>query len=374
MRIGIDLLWVKPGMSGGTESYTRNLLYGFGELDKENEYVLFVAKDNVDSFTDYKKYDNMQQVVCNVKCYSPLKRYFWENLHMDNYARKAKVDVMFIPVYSKPFTYGSGIPYVTAIADLQAMHYPQYFSKIMYLYMRFIWKYTCSTADCITAISEDCKNDIEKYYPVAKGKVETVYLPVISSDSNMDFAEISEKYGIKDNDFYYCVSSMLPHKNLETMLKVISSMKKNGDIRKLVISGVGGRVEEFDQWIEKYDIADCVIKTGFVSNEERDCLYEHCKLFLFPSIFEGFGMPPIEAMRRGKKVVTTHTSCIYEVTRGKAVYVEKPYDVDEWVAKIKDAEKETGVVVPFEEYELESITRTYLDVITKCGLKNKKNR
>lgn len=54
-------------MSGGTESYTRNLLYGFGDFDKDNEYTLFVAKDNVDTYTEYKKYDNMQQVVCNVK-------------------------------------------------------------------------------------------------------------------------------------------------------------------------------------------------------------------------------------------------------------------------------------------------------------------
>ena len=85
-------------------------------------------------------------------------------------------------------------------------------------------------------------------------------------------------------------------------------------------------------------------------------------------------MPPIEAMRRGKKVVTTHTPCIYEVTRGKAVYVENPYDVDEWIVRIKEAEKENGIVIPFEEYELESITRSYIKVITNCGLKSKNNK
>ena len=76
---------------------------------------------------------------------------------------------------------------------------------------------------------ENIMKYIEKYYPEAKGKVETVYLPVISGNSNMAFSSISEKYGIEDNDFFYCVSSMLPHKNLETMLKVISAMKKRGE-------------------------------------------------------------------------------------------------------------------------------------------------
>ena len=74
-----------------------------------------------------------------------------------------------------------------------------------------------------------------------------------------------------------------------------------------------------------------VTLTGFVDSAERNALYQHCRAFLFPSVFEGFGMPPIEAMLFGTVVITTDRTCIPEVTQGKANYVKDPYDVQEWI-------------------------------------------
>lgn len=370
MKIGIDLLWVRPGKNGGTESLIRNLLDGFVRFDHENEFVLFVSEDNIYSFEMYANSPRMNLRECKVKSKTPLKRYLWENLHLDKCAHKMDVDVMFIPVYSKPLTYGRGIPYVVSIADLQAIHYPQYFSKLMNLYMRFIWWYTCKSSNKIIAISDDCKKDIQLHYTFAKDKVCTLYLPVISTNPDINVAVIEGKYKVEKEKYFYCVSSMLPHKNLETILKVIAKMKVERRAYPLVISGVGGQIDEFHDMCKKLDIEDYVIQTGFVSNEERDCLYENCKMFLFPSIFEGFGMPPIEAMRKGKKVVTTKTSCIYEVTEGKAIYVEKPFDENEWIEKISFAEKQIACSYKFEKYNLENVTKEYIEVLIQEGQKN----
>ena len=118
MRIGIDLLWVRPGICGGTESVIRNLMQGFAKYDREDMYILFVAEDNGYSFQEYEQYSNMQLRVCPVKCAVQFKRILWENLHIDKYAAKEAVDVMLIPVYSKPLSHGSRIPYVSVIHDL----------------------------------------------------------------------------------------------------------------------------------------------------------------------------------------------------------------------------------------------------------------
>ena len=139
MRIGIDLLWVRVGICGGTESYIRNLLDGFGEFDKENEYILFVSKDNGQSFAKYEQYNHMTLKYCDMLCANQVKRILWENLHLDKVAKAEKIDVMFIPVYSKAMTYGSGIPYVSVIHDLQALHYPQYFSTVRRLFLKVMW-------------------------------------------------------------------------------------------------------------------------------------------------------------------------------------------------------------------------------------------
>ncbi len=136
---------------------------------------------------------------------------------------------------------------------------------------------------------------------------------------------------------------MLPHKNLITVLKSLSTQKekwragRGPEPAKLVISGVGGDRESFERAIADLQIRDLVVDTGYVSNEERDALYEGCRLFLFPSIFEGFGIPPIEAMRRGKRVVMTKKSCLLEVTKGQAVYTSDPMDPDAWTKAMGEA-------------------------------------
>ncbi len=361
MRIGIDLLWVRVGICGGTESNVRNLLDGFAEYDRENEYVLFVAKDNKYSFTKYEKCKHMTLKECDMLCASPAKRIVWENLYLDREARKEKVDVMFIPVYSKPVTYGSGIPYISVIHDLQALHYPEYFSLKRRMFLKMIWWYACKSSKRVITISDYCKEDLIKHYPFVKNKIETIYDAVITKDSHMKIEELEEKYHITANQYFYCVSSMLPHKNLNTIFKVMQQRKAKGmTAEKLVLSGVGGEEEKVRKIIQELGIEELVVLTGFVSDAERDCLYENCQSFLFPSIFEGFGMPPIEAMRKGKNVVMTDKTCLKEVTEGRAIYVENPFDVEEWMKGIKQAKETQPKVEKFEQYHPESIVAAYL--------------
>jgi len=272
--------------------------------------------------------------------------------------------LMFIPVYSKPLIRNRGIKYVITIHDLQALHYPEYFSKIKNMWLKFSWKQCAKTADKIIAISNFVKNDIEKQLGVESNKVSVIYNPIIKAERKINFDYVSNKYGIKSKEYFYTVSSLLPHKNLPVLLQMISKTKKNQiDIpSKLLISGVGGKSEsEIKKMINELGISENIVLTGFISDEERDVLYENAKAFLFPSIFEGFGMPPIEALMLGTPVVTTKETSIPEVTQNKAIYVNNPFSVDEWIEKIKNIDSkiiESKIV--FECYDLEYCTKQYI--------------
>lgn len=359
MRIGIDLLWIRPGICGGTESYTRNMLDGFALYGAQHEYILFVTEDNADSFRKYQNYQNMKLEICPTKYVKQSKRILWENLHLDKWAKKCNIELMFIPVYSKPLSWGSKMPYVTVIHDLQGLHYPEYFTFGRLQFFKWCWRYACKTSKRIVVLSDYGKEDLIEHYPFAEGKAVRIYNPIISNRTEGVFEQVAEKYGLEDGKFFYCVSALLPHKNLNTLLKV---MKVWGGEEKLVLSGVGDQSGALGELLKENDLLDRVKLTGFVSDEERDSLYEHCRLFLFPSVFEGFGMPPIEAMRRGKRVVMTDKTCLKEVTRGEGIYVKDPFSLEDWKEKIQYALTLPEKVIPFDEYELKNAVQKYIQM------------
>lgn len=365
MRIGIDLTWLKPQKSGGVESYAKNLLDGFAKLEDDNEYVLFLAKDNREYLTKYFKSEKFTFVTCNTKAFNVKAHLIWQNLFQYNVLKRNNINFCFFPVYEMPVYKCKKIKNVTTIHDIQAYHYPEYFSKLENIWFKFGWQRAILCSNKIVAITNYTKQDIMNNFK-HRNNVEVIYNPVILNNNEMeDFSLLKEKYNIRENEYYYTVSSMHKHKNLTSLIKMIKYIKENNlkIPNKLVISGVGGpNKEKLIETINQMGIEENIIITNFVSNSERNSLIKNSNVFLFPSIFEGFGMPPIEAMNLGAKVITTNCTSLPEVTQGKCVYVQNPTDEKEWVEKIEEIQTKKAQKIIFDEYNSEKIARKYLDL------------
>lgn len=370
MKIAINTLWLKHKKVGGIESYLFNLLDGIKEVDKKNYYLIISTRENYKLFRKYKS-SNVEIIQIDIDSNNILKRILWENLYLYKIAIKNNADIMFNPVYSKPIINNSKIGNVTTIHDLQALHFPEYFSKKKILWLKFAWKRAVNSSDKVIAISDFSKFDIIKRFNVNRDNITRIYNPINVSNYK-DNDKIFDKLNIKKNNYLYTVSSMFKHKNLITLLKTIKNLKKYDENIKLVISGISdGGKDEFIKEVKKLNIEKNIIITGFVDNSTRDSLYKNCSIFLFPSIFEGFGMPPIEAMLYGKKVLTTKESCIEEVTKGLANYVDDPYDIEEWTKKILelfDMKEKTYKII---DYEVKNIALQYINVFEEVYKKRR---
>ena len=364
MNIAIDLTWLKPKKSGGVESFIRNLLDGFRELKDKNNYYLMTAKDNENEFDDYLKDSRFKQVKCNTKANDVKGHLIWQSTKQYKVLKKLKIDVVYFPVYEMPLLKTRKFKTVVVIHDIQAYHYPEFFSKFENMWFKMAWKRCIKNADRVIATTDYTKEDIKKNI-LNKDNIETINIPVVVNKKNTNTG-ILKKIGLKENEYYYTVSSLHKHKNLKTLIEVIKKINNEKiDIpKKLIISGVSaGAKEEFYRLIEGME--DNIILTGFVSNDERDELIKKCNCFLHPSIFEGFGMTPIEGEKLGAKVITTKETSIPESTRNKCFYVDDPYSVDEWISMIKKIQKSKSKVYDYPEYDPKVIAKQYLDLFKR---------
>ena len=362
-RVAIDLTWVRHNKVGGTESCVRNLLNGFSALDKSDiSFVLLVTKDNQESFKEYSKFNIFDIVICDTVSESQFKRLIWQNTKMGKLLKKLEINVCLEPIYSIPFLGRRNIKYIVTIHDLQAIHYPEYFNVFRNVWMRVSWWYSVHFSEIIVAISQYVKDDILKHFKVKSDKVKVIYDAI-----DIDTSEINDKtehntlkkYNLIKKEFYYTVSSLLPHKNLTTLISAISQLKEsNSDsFKNLVISGIGGKARpELERLIYQNKLTDNIIFTDFISDLERNILYKNCKIFLFPSVFEGFGMPPVEALAFGTLVLTTDKTSIPEVTQGLCGYVHDPLSSDEWVKEIVNLSESQNVI---SENEMKKIAKMY---------------
>ena len=336
----IDLLWVRPGKVGGTEVVIRNLLDGFELLSDSFKAILIVSHDNADTFRHYVDEDKRYEMVeADIYSENILKRIIWQNMHLNALIRRTGVCRCFSPVYDRP-VFNGGVKYINVIHDIQAYYFPQYHPFYEVFYSKLLWRVDRDKSEEIICISDCITEDIKRVYHFKPEKIITIYDPVaIDEKRYCDFSDLKIKYGIEEHNYYYTVSQLIKHKNIGTILKVMRKIKGvNGFPQKLIISGIDGNAkEELDKYIEALGIKDNVIFTGYVQDDIRNTLYRYSKAFLFPSVYEGFGIPPVEAMLCGASVVTTKCSGIPKITQDKAAYVNDPYDVDEWIECIAKA-------------------------------------
>lgn len=363
-KVAIDLTWVRHGKVGGTESFVRNLLGGFAEIETDGIiFVLLITEDNAESFAKYKACRYFELKVCNVKSASLGRRVIWQNFKMGKLLRKMHIDTCLEPVYGKPFLGTRGIRFITVIHDLQANHYPQYFNFIRVAWMKLSWLNAVNSSDVIIATSEYVKKDILNTYKIQNDKVKVINIPVIVNSSAGSNDCSLEDYGIEKGRYYYTVSSLFLHKNLKTIVLAIAELKKRDSncFFPLVVSGIGGRkCNELDSVIEENGLQNDIIFTSFIDNDERDMLYRNCRAFVFGSIFEGFGMPPIEAMVFRVPVITTRCTSIEEVTGGLLNYVDDPLNPMEWADRL-----ETVLKMPSNDEVSNLICRYDKDVIAQ---------
>src|SRR5690606_26198103 len=260
---------------------------------------------------------------------------------------------------------------VTVMHDLLYRHYPQYFSARKRAWLNLIHRDTLRRAQRVVAISEFVREDILRVYGERwADKVVSIPNPV-SWDRLKAGATGPELTGA-DRRIVLSVAAQWPHKNVETLLRAWSLLRSQGLTGGAALVMVGQRPSGLIGAVVSADhVADSddVIFTGHVSDEELAGWYAAASLFVFPSLFEGFGIPPVEALGLGLPVLTSARTSIPEVTLGAADLIEDPLDPSTWASRIADHLAQPGRFVPTqqqvatirERYEPTAIAARYLE-------------
>ncbi|CAA9213429.1 MAG: hypothetical protein AVDCRST_MAG56-70 [uncultured Cytophagales bacterium] len=334
-KILVSGLFVHPGKVGGAENYLYNLLKGFDQLGAAGDIDLLLN-------AGYSDYNPVVQRFNPIPVRLMGNRAFYDYLLPRVVTQYPAYESVLLPNYVTPlglFASGRQPRCVTTIHDLLYLHFPRFFSMGKRLWQNTANLHTLNRADKVVCISDFVRHDIlERFGEKYKNKLQTIHNPI-------DFDRFGEVAGAEKpypHDYILSVSAMYPHKNTLTLLKAFREYKKKTDNGvKLVLAGqlpkhlLGSDFGEYHKELS-HVLAHTpdIIVTGYIPNRQLDILYRHCLFFVYPSLFEGFGMPVVEALGCGKPAITTKCASLYEVSMGKAVYVENPASEHELAEKI----------------------------------------
>lgn len=260
--------------------------------------------------------------------------------------KKEKPDVLHVPHYNVPIFYRGKM--VVTIHDLTHLVLPEFLpNKFAYLYAKFMIWVALKKASKVLTVSENTKKDILKMFKVNPDKIEVIYNGVGEEFIQKEKEEVTylyKKINIPENKkIIMYVGNLKPHKNLERLLEAYSKID-NIDETSLVLVGKAfsnyGALSEKEKTLK---IENKVVHTGIVSQEELVDLYNLADLFVFPSLYEGFGLPILESLACGTPVISSNTSSMPEVGGDLVTYIN-PLNIDEIKESIEDNLKKQNIL------------------------------
>lgn len=331
MDIGIVSNFIDE-YNGGIGVYTHQIVKNLNEMDNENNYhLIHYLKNNLDIYSQ-----NSEIIIPKNRFVKGWGSYmFWRYFTLPRELKKYNLDVVHDPYELGPFTFNQPFKKVITVHDLTPLLFPNLFKRGDVMLHRLFLKKTVSKADKVITVSYNSQRDIMELLNVPEEDIEVIYngkdenfRPLGSKQIN----EVKEKYGLHFK-FILSVGGLHPIKNIPRLLKAYHLARKDGLEHKLVmVGGAIDRAEEIFQIITNLGLEDHVIFTGVVSNDDLVGLYNAADLFLYPCIYAGFGLPPLEAMACGTPVITSCSSSLPEIV-GDAAKLINPYDPE----KLADA-------------------------------------
>jgi glycosyltransferase involved in cell wall biosynthesis len=314
MRIAIQAADLDSKRIDGTRVYLLNMLRHFGKLSPNDNFFIY-HKDKFNPKLTPPEFKNYH--VRTIKCpfYWTQTRFAWEML-AKNYDR------LWMPMQALPFIKRRRLISTVTIHDLAFKYFPKYFPRKDLRRLNLFTGVAIRKSDKIIAVSDSTKRDILKFYPeITASKIKVIYHGFDSDLFQREFSEevkkrILNSYKLKTKNYILYVGALQPRKNLEKLIEAFELVKKVMPEMKLILAGGKAWMSEgiMDK-VESSIYTKDIIVTGTIPFEDMAVLYKNASVFVFPSLYEGFGIPILEAHASGVPVVCSNNSSLPEIVR-----------------------------------------------------------
>jgi glycosyltransferase involved in cell wall biosynthesis len=293
MIVGIDCRLIDKRQNTGISRYTEFLLNYYKNKVEVNKIIIITNNDDL-------KYEDQITSRTNLRPFNLLHFALFKS-----HVEKLQIDILHSPFYSSFLIKPKGLVSIVTVHDLMYKIVPTFFSsgrilsKLKELYFDFIVKYSIGNADIIVSVSETTQTDVYRFF-----KKESILIPEDSEVKGENKTDVLDNFSLEKNSYFLYCGNNRPHKNVEFVRQIFETSK---DLPPLVLAGRdhhGGRN---------------IIAVGTITDEELECLYKGAISFIFPSLYEGFGLPILEAIKLGTKVIASNISAFLEF-KSKNIY------------------------------------------------------
>jgi len=332
MKIGIDARMYRSA-TAGIGRYSQNLIKNLLEIDKVNQYILFMTDE------DYREFKNLKSQIPNPK---QILNFKIQTTNIPHYSlaeqtklagiiEREKCDLVHFLNFNHPIRYQG--KFIVTIHDLTLFHFPQAAQKTNFIkrwvYAKIMRQAIKNSAKIIVP-SQFTKMDVLKFQKLPPEKIAVIYEAAAPEKIKNQRSKIRKKYNLSQPIILY-VGQFRKHKNIPKLLEAYKILKKEINCQLVLVGQVP---EEYRQIIDNdADLRDTKMP-GFISDEEVAAWYQAASVFVFPSLYEGFGLPGLEAMTAGVPVVSSNRTSLPEVYQDAAIYFD-PSNPIEIADKIK---------------------------------------
>lgn len=349
MRIGIDIRAIGRQRTGD-ETYTRELVKNLLRIDEKNQYLLLTNTENVAEIQEIKQKLELHKFSqAEIFSISPANKSLWTFWSLPRFLVKNDVDVLHVQ-YITPQFLPSKIKIVTTIHDVSYIPMAAHIQPADLFFLKTLIPISIKKADKVIAVSNFTKSEICRYYLTDKEKIEVVYngvddhfFQVLESEQILI---IKKKYNLPSKYLLY-VGTLQPRKNIPFLIKCFYQFKQQVsgyEDLKLVLRGnlnAHNTDSKIKDLISNKSIQSDVIFSDFVDEQDLPGIYQGASAFCFASLYEGFGLPLIEAMASKIPVLTNDSSCLREITKDRA-YIYPTNNQDKFIEQLKQLLNDTA--------------------------------